>query len=571
MRIEKDGLLVFPDDYNPILVYHEKIQNGEIVVSNKIKQVIKHLVFEIENEEESEYYLDSEKGMRPITFIENFVKHFKGKLAGKPFILDLWQQVIVFASFGFIHKEKKTRRFKEIILIIGRKNGKSSLSAAIALYLLYAEGESSPSLVSVATQREQAKIIFDTSKRYIKHSDYLRKYGKTLISAIETPYNDGVFKPLASDSNSLDGLDLNGVFIDELHAIKDKGLYDVVVDGCGAREEPIIFVTTTSGTQRNGIYDLKYDEAKRILNGYKDKDGYTDNTILPFVYELDDNNEWKEEEMWEKANPALDSVKNRDTLKEKVHRALHNPLLVNNLLTKEFNVPTSSEQAWLNFDEYNNETKFSLEDFKGSYGIGGVDLSKTTDLTAATMMFKKSNDDNIYFETMYWLPSETLEIREQEDKVPYKTWVDLGLLRVSDGSIVDYKDVTSWFVEMREKYGIYTLWVGFDAWAAGYWTDEMSAIVGRQNMIEIRQGSKTLSHPMQELEALFKSKKVIYNNNPLSKWNLSNVHVEMDNNGNIKPTKARRGKRQRIDGFASMLNAYVVYLSKENDYNNLIK
>ena len=274
--------------------------------------------------------------------------------------------------------------------------------------------------------------------------------------------------------------------------------------------------------------------------------------------------------MWEKANPALDSVKNRDTLKEKVHRALHNPLLVNNLLTKEFNVPTSSEQAWLNFDEYNNETEFSLEDFKGSYAIGGVDLSKTTDLTAASVLLRKPDSEEIYFETMYWLPSETLEIREQEDRVPYGTWIDMGILRVSEGSIVNYKDITAWFEEIRDKYDIYTIFVGYDAWSASYWVEEMNSLVGEQNMIEVRQGAKTLSRPMQEMEALFKAKKVVYNNNPLSKWNISNVHVVMDTNGNIKPTKARNGRRQRIDGFASMLNAYTIYLSRENDFLNLL-
>lgn len=568
-RVNKNGLVVFPSDYIPIIEYADKIESGEIVVGSKIKQVVDKLVHDI-LDVDSEYYYDNELAHRPITFIENFVKHYKGVKASEPFHLDLWQRVIISATFGFVHKETKLRKYKELLLIIGRKNGKSAMASAIALYLLFADGEAAPNIVSVATMRDQAKIIWDTSKRYINRSDKLKEYAKTLVSTIETEFNDGYFKPLASQSDSLDGLDVSGVFIDELHAIKDKNLYDVVVDGMSARKQPLSIITTTSGYQRNGIYDLKYDEATKILNGYFDENGYKDDTILPFVYELDNSDEWKEEENWMKANPALGTVKNKEILADKVHRALHNPLLVNNLLTKEFNVPTANENAWLTFEELNNETTFDIDELKPKYAIGGVDLSKTSDLTAATVLFRLPDDDHFYFESMYWLPSNTLEKRQEEDNVPYVTWHDQGYLRVSEGDIVNYSDVTKWFNEMRDKHNLYTLWVGYDAWSASYFVDEMNAVVGQGNMIEVRQGAKTLSTPMQQLEAKLKSKKIIYNNNPITKWNISNTHVIMDNNGNIKPTKARRGERQRIDGLAAMLNAYTVYLSKENDYDNLI-
>ena len=569
MRIKKKGLIVFPDEYNPILEYAEQIEDGKIIVSEKIKQVIKKLVHDISSDHD-DYIYDNKQAHRPITFIENFIYHYKGAKVGEPFYLDLWQRVIIASTFGFVHNKTGFRKYKELLLIIGRKNGKSALASAIALYLLFADGEAAPNIVSVATMKDQAKIIWETSKRYINRSEKLKEYAKTLVSSIETEFNDGIFKPLASQSDTLDGLDVSGVFIDELHAIKDKNLYDVVVDGMSARRQPLSIITTTSGIQRNGIYDLKYEEAKRILNGYFDEDGYKDDTILPFVFELDNPKEWRKEKNWEKANPGLGSIKNKDILAEKVHRAKHNPLLVNNLLTKEFNVPANSDNAWLTFVELNNETTIDIDELRPSYAIGGVDLSKTTDLTAATVMFKISGDENLYFESMYWLPANVIDKREQEDKVPYHTWVQQGYLRLSEGDIVNYSDVTKWFYELQDKYDLYTLWVGYDAWSASYFVAEMNDLVGEGNMIPIRQGAKTLSQPMQQLGAKLKSKKVIYNNNPITKWNISNTHVVMDNNGNIKPTKARNGERQRIDGLAAMLNAYTVYLAKENEYEGMI-
>src|SRR5690606_38291420 len=236
-----------------------------------------------------------------------------------------------------------------------RKNGKSTLGSAIALYMLVADGEAGPEVVSAATKKDQAKIIWLEAKRMVKKSPALRKRVKTLVAELVSDFNDGSFKPLSSDSNTLDGLNVHCGLIDELHAIEDKNLYDVIVDGTSAREQPLIVIVSTAGTVREGIFDIKYDEAERIINGYDDPDGYKDERVLPIIYELDKREEWTDPECWQKANPGLGTIKKIDELARKVKKAQENPLLVKNLLTKDFNVRETTTQAWLTFEQIDNQ------------------------------------------------------------------------------------------------------------------------------------------------------------------------------------------------------------------------
>ena len=553
---------------NPIIEYWEQIESGKVVVGDKIRRVYKKLVDDLNNTN-SEYEYDEEKANHAIEFIERFCKHSKGKMGGKPFILELWQKAMTAALFGFVHKIDGTRKYREFILIVARKNGKSAWASAVALYLLMADGEPGPEIVSAATKRDQAKIVWLESKRMVKKSPILAKRARTLVSEIITEYNDGVFKPLSSDSNTLDGLNVHASIIDELHAIEDKNLYDVIVDGMTAREQPLSIITTTAGTVREGIFDIKYDEAERIINGYDDPDGYKDERVLPIIYELDKRDEWLDPTKWEKANPGLGTIKNRDELERKVNKAKANPLLVKNLLTKDFNVRETTSEAWLTFEQLDNPNTFDIEKLKPRYGIGGADLASTTDLTAACLLFQVPNDDTIYFEHMYWLPEELLEKRVHEDGVPYDVWKELGYLRTVPGNKVHYKHVVDWFLEMQQVHDIYIQWVGYDSWSATYFVEDMQNTFGKNTMIPVVQGKRTLSGPMKALGADLEAKRINYGNNPITKWCLSNTSVEIDKNDNIQPVKGR-SQRRRIDGLACMLNAYVVYLDKGEDYTNLI-
>ncbi|MDA1557729.1 terminase large subunit [Bacillus cereus] len=554
--------------YNPILEYWYKIKSGQEIVSDKVRRVYKKLAADIGNPK-SEWEYNANRANHAIEFVENFCKHSKGKMGGKPFLLELWQKAMTAALFGFVHKIDGIRKYREFMLIVARKNGKSAWGSAIALYLMVADNEPGPEIVSAATKKDQAKIIWSEAKRMVKKSPILSKRIRTLVAEMISDFNDGSFKPLSSDSNTLDGLNVHCSLIDELHAIEDKNLYDVIVDGMTAREQPISIITTTAGTVREGIFDIKYEEAERIINGYDDPDGYKDERVLPIIYELDKREEWTEESCWQKANPGLGTIKNLDQLRSKVEKAKANPMLVKNLLTKDFNIRETSTEAWLTFEQLNNVAKFDIGELKPSYGIGGCDLSSTTDLTAAKVIFMLPDDPNIYVKQMYWLPEDLLEQRSKEDQIPYDLWHEQELLRTTPGNSVHYKYVTQWFLEIRDEYGIYLPWIGYDRWSAKYWVEEMEGYFGKEAMVPVAQGKQTLSSPMKLLGADLESKLVNYNNNPIDKWCLSNTAIDIDKNLNIQPNKTKN-QRRRIDGTAALLNAYVVLQEKRNDYLNMI-
>lgn len=566
-KIQKIELIKYSADYNPIFEYWDDIKNNRVTVSFKVKRVYQEIVRYL-NDKDSIWVYDSAKANHCIEFIENFCKHSKGKMGGKPFILEKWQKALVGAMFGIVHKVTGLRKHREVIFVVARKNGKSALASAIGLYLQIADGESGAEIYAVATRKDQAKVVWMESKRMVKKSPALKRRIKTLVGELTAEFNESVFKPLGSDSDGLDGLNVHGACLDEVHAWKDKNLYDVVVDGTTARDNPMIFITTTAGTIREAVFDMKYEECERIIKGYDDG-LYQDDRVLPIIYELDNRKEWTDPECWSKANPGLGTIKKIDQLETKVNKAKANPMLVKNLLCKDFNIRETSTEAWLTFEELNNTATYDLDLLKPNYAIGGADLSRTTDLTCATAIFMLPNDDTIYVKQMYWLPSDLLDRRVEEDEIPYDIWHDLGLLRLSQGNKINYKDVTSWFLELRDEYGIYIPWVGYDFWSADYWVDEMKSHFGEQAMEKVIQGKKTLSSPMYSLGADLGAKRINYNNHPILKWCLSNTSVDIDRNDNIQPSKGKQ-QRKRIDGLASLLNAYVVLTRHLEEYKSII-
>lgn len=542
---------------------------GAINSSYKVYRVYKEIVENIINNEESIWEYDSHKANHAIEFVENYCKHSKGKMGGKPFILEVWQKALVAATFGIVHKISGLRKYKEVLLVVARKNGKSTLAAGIGLYMQLADGEPGAEIYACATKKDQAKIIWLESKRMVKKSKSLLRRVKPLVGELVADFNDSFFRPLGRDSDSLDGLNVHCALLDEIHAWTDKNLYDVIVDGTTAREEPLIFITTTAGTVRECVYDIKYDEAERVINGYDDNDGYKDDTLLPIIYELDSRIEWLDEECHIKANPGLGTIKRVDQLNNKVNKAKANPLLVKNLLCKDFNIRETSSEAWLTFEQINNNKKFDVLSLKPRYGIGGADLSSTTDLTCATILFKVPDNEEIYTMQMYFLPEDLLEKRVEEDKIPYDIWRDQGLLRTTPGNKVHYKHVTEWFLEVQNEYDIYIFSGGYDSWSANYWIEDMKNTFGQETWQPVIQGKKTLSGPMKNLGADLEKKIINYNNNPILKWCLTNTAIDIDKNNNIQPIKTSNSRR-RIDGLASLLNAYVQLERVYDNYMSVI-
>lgn len=539
-----------------------------INVSWKVYRVYKEIVRFLKDPD-SEWEYSAVKANHALEFVENYCKHSKGKLGGKPFILEPWQKALVAAIFGIVHKITGLRKYTEVMLTVARKNGKSTLSAAIGLYMQLADGEPGAEVYAVATKKDQAKIIWQEAKRMVKKSPILLRRNKPLVAELTAEFNDSFFKPLGRDSDTLDGLNVHCATMDEIHAWKDDNLYDVIVDGTSAREEPLIFITTTAGTVREHVFDRKYDEAANVINGYDDPEGYKDEHFLPVIYELDSRKEWIYPDCWIKANPGLGTIKQADKLDQKVSKAKSNTLLVKNLLCKDFDIPETTSEAWLTFEEANNKATFEVERLKPRYGIGGTDLSSTTDLTSAKVVFMVPNDPHIYQMAMYWIPEELVDKHVKEDKVPYDIWIEKGYVRTCPGNKNHPKYVTEWFREIRDEYDIYLPWIGYDAWSAEYWVEEMQMEFGKESMIKVHQGKQTLSSPMKNLKANLQSKLLNYNNNPVDRWCLCNTAVDIDKNDNIQPIKTSNPRR-RIDGTAALLDACVALEKKMNEYMNLI-
>lgn len=560
-------MIKYPLDYNPILEYWGKIQKKEIIVCDKIYRTYKKVVHDIEHPDK--YHYSSKRANHIIEFAENYCRHSKGKFGGKVVRLELWEKAHLATIFGFIDNEGN-RKYRESLLIVGKKNGKSLLASVVGLYLLVADGEPGPEVYAAATKKDQSKIIWSEAKRMVRKSPSLLKRIRTLVEELVADFCDGVFKALASDSDTLDGLNVHGGLLDEIHQWKNgKALYDIIADGVTAREQPLIYMTSTAGTIREDIYDQKYEEAEMLINGYEDPDGYKDEHFIAFIYELDNRKEWTDESCHVKANPGLGTIKNRQILLDKVEKAKNNPILVKNLLCKEFNIRETSSEAWLTFEQANNTETFDIKELKPRYGIGGTDLSSTTDLTAAKILFKVPDDKRIYVISMYWIPEDLVEKRVKEDKVPYDDWIEKGYVRTCQGNKISYRDVKAWFVEIQETYDIYLTMFGYDSWSASYFVEDMQDYFGKNSMIPVIQGKKTLSQPMKNLGADLENNLIIYNNNPVDRWCLCNTAVDIDKNDNIQPIKTSKPRR-RIDGTAALLDAYVVLENHYNEYMSLI-
>jgi phage terminase large subunit-like protein len=532
---------------NYIVQYWQEMEKGNIVVSKRIYKQYQKLVQDINHHDK--YIFDESKANRPIKFIETFCKHSKGELAGKPLKLALFQRAYISALFGFIDKDTGHRRYTESFFFVARKSGKSTMLAAISLYMLMADGESGAEVYSVASKRDQANILFDQAHEMIKQSPDLNKNIRKRKSDLYFPHNFSKMQSLGKNSNSLDGLNAHLVVIDELHSIQDRNLYEVMKQSQSARTQPLLIMITTAGTHRGTIFDDLYEYACNVVDG-----NFEDDNFLPIMYELDHKAEYKMSDRWQKANPALGISKRVEDLERKVARAKNNPSDLTGILTKDFNIREITNSAWLTFEDINNEDTFNIKDFAGTYAIGGADLSITTDLSCATLLFVDPDTEQRYVHQMYWLPQDSLQKRVQEDKIPYDKWHEQGYLRLCSGNTIDYSDITDWFLEMLNEYDITPLWIYYDNYSARYWVDEMEAYGFK--MVRTQQGARTLSLPMQNMGADLQKKKINYNNHPILKWCLTNTGIETDRNGNIVPIKSQSPKR-RIDGTASLLDAYV--------------
>jgi phage terminase large subunit-like protein len=544
---------------NYILEYHSKIKSGEIVVCNNIKKLYAKIVHNLNNP--GQYVFDLEKGTRPIEFVERFCKQSKGKWIGQNFKLDLWQKAMLQTIFGFVDKEGY-RKYNEVFTLVGRKNGKSSLLAAIGLYMLIADGEGGSEVYPVANKRDQARIIFTEALNIVRQSNKLSRHLGKRRTDIYFPATFSKFEPLASDSNSLDGLNTHFCIVDEIHAIKDRNLYDVMKQSMAARRQPLLWCITTAGFVRENIFDAQYKYAVNVIDGQID-----DERFIAFLYELDPEDDFREESTWIKANPGLGTIKDVDFLRDNVKKSKADPAFKATVITKDFNIIGTTSEAFLDYATIRNEETFGLEDITDSYCVGGVDLSSTTDLTSATILVPESGGKFLCHQ-MFWMPQVTFEQADHSKQGVYRAWVERGLLELTPGNRIDYSYITQWFVRLKEEHKLYFQSIGYDQWNSGYWVKEMEQNGFNGLMDVVIQGAKTLSQPLKHLGADLAAKKINYNKNPLLEYCLCNLGVAYDRNNNITPVKTV--SRGFIDGAMSLLDAYVVYERNKELIDSLI-
>ena len=538
--------------------YFGKIIDGKINACEKMKRISEILMERYLDP--GEYHFDSDIARRHTEFIETFCKLPSGNV-GQPLKLELFQKARLQAIFGFMD-DNNIRQYNECLIIEGRKNGKTTETAAVEIDMLVDDKEGSPQIYNIATMLDQAKLGFNAAVKMVRQSPLLSANIKKRTADLYFDKNFGFIKALASNSNSLDGLDVHCAVIDELSAIKNRDIYDLIKQAMGARRQPLLFCITTNGFVRDSIFDAQYAYAASVLDGT-----IKDDRFLPFVYELDDQEEWDKPECWIKANPGLGTIKSKDYLEQMVAKAKSDPSFKPTVMVKDFNMKQNPVTAWLRYEELVNEDMFEMEKVAHSYAIGGCDLSATVDLTCATLLIRKPNDSTVYVLQKYFIPQSKIDALEQtkSKEAPYKLWAEQGWLEINEGAQVDYSKVTEWFVEMVEKYDIRPLWICYDRALSGYWVPEMENY--GFDMEKTAQGPFTWSQPMKEMGAAFSEHIVNYNNNPILRWCLSNTAkkaLNKDGIETIQPVKIQQNRR--IDGMVSLLNAWVGYVKHFDEY-----
>lgn len=546
---------------NYLLEYYRQVSEGHILIGDELREQLDVLLRELEN---PRYEFDEAPGNLRIDFIETFCKHTKSPFNGKPFILQLWEKAIIQTAYGFKIKETGLRRFNEVILLIARKNGKTTFIAGIDLAEFFLS-RGGVDIVCASNTSEQANILFEEINNMREQSPVLsnEKRSKKNIFFIYSPKTKNKIKKLSAQSRNKDGYNIEVGCIDEVHEMTDSKVYDAIKQSQSTKKEPLIFIITTEGTTVGGFLDSKLEYCRKMLKGE-----FTDERVLPWLYTQDNTQEiYDDRRNWQKSNPSIGVVKLTSYLDDVMNKAKNDLSTRVTMLCKDFNIKQVDQGAWLSFDDLNNETKLDINILKNSYAIAGVDLSSTTDLTAAVLVIQKKDDNRKYVIPHFFMPSEVVKKRMEEDNVPYDIWIKRGFITLTEGSQNDFSLVTKWFMKMIHDNQIRPLWVGFDPWNSQYWIKEMEDM--GFNMEKVRQGIYSLSEPMKQMEADLKSKLLIYDNNPILKWCLANTQAKVDLNGNIQPSKLN-SKYKRIDGTVALIIAYTVLNRYKTDYENMV-
>jgi phage terminase large subunit-like protein len=471
--------------------------------------------------------------------------HTKGRQwAGQKFQPEPWQRFLIGSLFGW-QRVDGTRRFRRAYVELPRKNGKSFLAAGVALWLAFFDGEARAEVYTAATKREQARLVFDEAAAMVKRTPDLKALINVSVGNLHSLASGSKLQPLGADADTTDGLNISGAIVDELHAHKTRAMVDVLDTATAARLQPLIFEITTAGCDRETVCWEHHDYAARLLEGV-----FEDDAWFVFLAGADPGDDWTDERTWQKANPNLGVSVSLDDLREKARKAERVPTDQNAFRRLHLNEWTEQEDRWLNVKDWQAcNAKVDPDALRGRPCYVGLDLSATSDLTALSLAFP-ADDDAVDVLMRFWLPEARIALRaERRDSVPLESWVREGWLRSTPGNVVDYEAIRAELGVLARTYQIKQ--VGFDPWNA---TQLMTQLQGDGfECVEIRQGYLSLSAPTKALEARVLSKRIRHGGNPVLTWCASNVAVETDPAGNVKPSKKRA--KDRIDGIVALIMA----------------
>lgn len=539
---------------DPVTKHAKRIIRGTIPACKFVKQAAQRHLDDLTRKD---LFFDSNRVDLVFKFIGQ-CKHYKGDLAGEPIELDESQKFIIGSVFGWYWKKTGRRRYRKAYVEVPRKNGKSTLASAVGNYLLIGDGEAGAEVFAVATKEDQAKIVWSAAKEMIMRNRHLKRLVKPFHNSLFVHSSSSVFKPLGSDSDTLDGLNPHGAICDELHAWKKRDLLDVIEDGMGARSQPLLFIITTAGFNKEGVCYETRNHGVQVL----DPGGYEDDAFFCYIATIDEKDDWKDPKTWAKANPLLGVSKQQEYMEQQCQQAQQLPGKLNAFLNKQLNVWTDAAVAWLDRERWDKmaDPDWQLQNLHGETCYLGVDLSATTDLTATVYVFPPRRGSKKYrLYPRFFIPEANLKARQDRDKVPFQLWVDQGWVQVTPGEVVDYDFVRADISSHKALFNIKE--IAIDPWNQAAIAPKL--IEEGFEVFSVRQGFQSLSAPSKEFEKLIIDRNISHDGNPCMRWNIANAVAELDAAENKKPAKNK--STGRIDGVAGSVNAFARILEQEGD------
>ena len=500
----------------------------------------------------SKYYFDKDAAIRAVSFIEKFCTHTKGELAGKPFLLEDWQKEIVGNIFGWKNKDTNLRKYRTVFIEVPRKNGKTTLCAAISLYMLFADSERGSEVYAAAGDRNQAGIVFEIAKGMILNNPELTNRSKVFRNSITHEAKGNFFQAISSDSKTKHGFNSNCVVFDELHTQPNRDLWDTLTTSTGSRRQPLTIAITTAGYDRQSICFEIYKYAKSVESG-----AISDDTFYPVIYEADETDDITKEETWIKANPNYGVSLRKEYMEQESKKAVNVPSYQNTFKRLMLNIWTESLVKWIGHDEWSAcHEEFDYKTLEGAECWGGLDLASTRDISAFVLVFNV--EDKIVVLPHLFIPEDNAKKRSDRDGVNYMEWMRDGHVIGTEGDVADYNFIKAKINELSIKYRIQS--IAYDRWNASQLVIDLQN--DGANMDPFGQGFVSMSAPTKELEKIILAKQIIHNNNPAMNWMLSNVALQEDSAGNIKVAKNK--SKEKVDGIVALVMAIGEMMTTED-------